>query len=120
MTNAGDHSLLEEMLFDGRRRAQLRKRVIQRLDEQLVALAQATDSDIKQIEQNVQVLNLLITILPLSSNRDYSQFAAVQKKLVTVKAALTARTGAPWKPFSLRNAEIPKVTQSINSLIGEG
>ena len=82
-------------MFDGKRRAQVRTRLMRRLDQQLAAL-RATDSDIERVEQDAQQLIVFTDVLlahpaALHSIRDPRQLYKVQRKLADLKAELATR-----------------------------
>jgi hypothetical protein len=80
---------LQCLLFNGRRRAQVRARLMRRLDQQLAPLASATDSDIERVEQDAKKLiefaGLFLAVAPLSSVRNPGQ------KLADLKTELATR-----------------------------
>ncbi len=83
------------MMFDGRRRAQIRARLMRRLDEQLAALRHAADSDIERVERDARELIVFTDVLlahpaALHSIRDPGQHYKVKKKLDDLKTELAA------------------------------
>ena len=87
---------LHRLLFDGRLRARGRARLMQRLDQQIIALARAADSDIERVDRGAQELILFTEVLlahpvALHSIRDPGQFSKVEKKLADLKTALATR-----------------------------
>jgi hypothetical protein len=86
---------LQRMMFDGRHRAQVRTRLMRRLDQQLAALTLATNADIERVRQDAQKLidltDMFLATGTLVSMRDSSQTYKVRKKFDDLKDALARR-----------------------------
>jgi hypothetical protein len=84
--DSGPRSFKDELLdivLDGRRRAEIRTRLMRLLDQQLAALKHATDADIERVRQDARKLieftDVLLGMGMLSSIRDNSQNYTVKQ-----------------------------------------
>ncbi len=88
------------MMFDGRRRAQVRARLMRRLDDQLAALVRATDADVDRVGWDTQKLIEFTDVflahpVALHSIRDRDQHSKVQRKNLSISKADWRRTRRP-------------------------
>lgn len=108
---------LLNMVFDSRRRAQVRTRLMRRLDEQIAEVMCATDLDIERVghdtEKLIKLTEMFLDLGVLGSNRDRSQHYKVQQKFDDLKKALASRIAAESGVELLSRATDPEGERSL-------